>query len=224
MSHSTDNILKSLAQAMSIFENNFPLASLKKTNFNQQPLITLLNCSDSRVPVNIFGDSFNRIFCVENIGNQVKTSEGSIMYGLMHLHTPIMLVVGHSDCGALKAANSDYSKEPEPIIRELNIVKRSLTEIAYIQPLNEDPQVKFTQLAELNVDMQIRYLLENGSVAELVKNRSLSMIGMVVDLHNVYNEGYGKTYIINLNGEQDPAKIKQLINQKDLSVQIQRLT
>jgi carbonic anhydrase len=224
MSHSTDNILKSLAQAMSIFENNFPLASLKKTNFNQQPLITLLNCSDSRVPVNIFGDSFNRIFCVENIGNQVKTSEGSIMYGLMHLHTPIMLVVGHSDCGALKAANSDYSKEPEPIIRELNIVKRSLTEIAYIQPLNEDPQVKFTQLAELNVDMQIRYLLENGSVAELVKNRSLSMIGMVVDLHNVYNEGYGKTYIINLNGEQDPAKIKQLIDQKDLSVQIQRLT
>lgn len=224
MSHSTDNILKSLAQAMSIFENNFPLASLKKTNFNQQPLITLLNCSDSRVPVNIFGDSFNRIFCVENIGNQVKTSEGSIMYGLMHLHTPIMLVVGHSDCGALKAANSDYSKEPEPIIRELNIVKRSLTEIAYNQPLNEDPQVKFTQLAELNVDMQIRYLLENGSVAELVKNRSLSMIGMVVDLHNVYNEGYGKTYIINLNGEQDPAKIKQLINQKDLSVQIQRLT
>lgn len=224
MSHSTDNILKSLAQAMSIFENNFPLASLKKTNFNQQPLITLLNCSDSRVPVNIFGDSFNRIFCVENIGNQVKTSEGSIMYGLMHLHTPIMLVVGHSDCGALKAANSDYSKEPEPIIRELNIVKRSLTEIAYNQPLNEDPQVKFTQLAELNVDMQIRYLLENGSVAELVKNRSLSMIGMVVDLHNVYNEGYGKTYIINLNGEQDPAKIKQLIDQKDLSVQIQRLT
>ena len=41
---------------------------------------------------------------VINIGNQVKTGEGSLLYGLLHLHTPVMVVAGRW-CGAIKAAD-----------------------------------------------------------------------------------------------------------------------
>jgi len=217
--------IKSIKDAMVAFESSFPLDSLQKTNFGQQPSVTLLTCSDSRVPENVFGQSFNRIFTVENIGNQVKTSEGSLLYGLLHLRTPLMMVAGHSDCGALKAAGSDYSTEPEAIVRELDCVNRSLNEIlSSSQALNEEPIVKYTQLAELNVDMQVKYLLGNTSVARLVENGSLSIIGIIVDLHNVYGQGYGKSYLINCNGMRDPNKLKDVGYLSGLSVRMKRLT
>ena len=232
MSHFTEeanvdkvSIIKSIKDAMDVFERNFPLDSLQKTNFGQRPSITLLTCSDSRVPVNVFGESFNRIFSVENIGNQVKTSEGSILYGLLHLRTPLMMVVGHSDCGALKAATSDYSGEPDAIIRELDNVTKSLHNLqGSPQILSEDPLVKYTQLAELNVDKQLEYLLANTSVARLVEDGSLFIIGAILDLHNVYGEGYGKSYLINCNGRRDPGKLKEVSYLSDLSVRMRRLT
>ncbi len=218
-------IIKSIKDAMVAFESSFPLDSLQKTNFGQQPFVTLLTCSDSRVPENVFGQSFNRIFTVENIGNQVKTSEGSLLYGLLHLRTPLMIVAGHSDCGALKAAGSDYSTEPEAIVRELDCVNRSLNEIlSSSQTLNGEPIVKYTQLAELNVDMQVKYLLGNTFVARLVEDGSLSIIGIIVDLHNVYGQGYGKSYLINCNGMRDPNKLKDIGYLNGLFVRMKRLT
>ncbi len=213
------SIIKSIKEAAVVFENNFPLDNLKRTNFGQQPSVTLLTCSDSRVPEHVFGESFNRIFSVENIGNQVKTSEGSLLYGLLHLCTPLMMVVGHSDCGAIKAAGSNFSGEPEAIVKELGNVKRSLEEIqSSEQILNEEPVVKFTQLAELNVDMQVKYLCGNTSVAQLIKDGNLLLVGMMLDLHNVYGQGYGKSYLINCNGVRDTRKLMAIDYLSELSV------
>jgi len=219
------SIIESIKEDMLAFEKNFPLDSLQRTNFGQEPLITLLTCSDSRVPLYVFGETFNRIFSVENIGNQVKTSEGSILYGLLHLHTPFMLIVGHSDCGALKAAMSDYSGEPGAIARELDNVKKSLHEIqSSAYTLREEPSVKYTQLAELNVDMQVNYMLANTAVARLVEEGSLSIIGIILDLHNVYGQGYGKSYLINHNGVRNLQQLQQIKELKGLAARMQRLT
>lgn len=220
-----NSIIESIKKSILDFEKNFPLDSLQRTNFGQQPLITVLTCSDSRVPLYVFGETFNRIFSVENIGNQVKTSEGSILYGLLHLHTPLMLIAGHSDCGALKAASSDYSGEPGAIVRELDNVKRSLHEIqSSAYALQEEPSVKYTQLAELNVDMQVKYMLANTAVARLVEEGSLFIIGTILDLHNVYGQGYGKSYLINYNGVRHLPQLQQIKELKDLTAQMQRLT
>ena len=217
------SIIKSIKEAVAVFERNFPLDSMQKTNFGQRPYVTLLTCSDSRVPEHAFGESFNRIFSVENIGNQVKTSEGSILYGLLHLRTPIMIVAGHSDCGAIKAASSDYSGEPGAIVKELDNVKRSLEEIqSGEQILSEEPLVKFTQLAELNVDMQVEYLCGNTSVVRYIKDGSILIVGIMLDLHNVYGQGYGKSYLINCNGMRDTRKLADIDSLSELSVK--RLT
>ena len=173
----------------------------------------------------MFLRNFNRIFSVENIGNQVKTSEGSLLYGLLHLHTPLMVVAGHSDCGALKAASSDYSGEPEAIVKELDNVKRSLTEIQSSNyTLSEEPSVKYTQLAELNVDMQVKYILANTAVSGLVEGGDLLILGIILDLHNVYGQGYGKSYLINHNGICETRELLQIKDPNDLSIQVQRLT
>ena len=104
---------------------------------------------------------FNRVFTIENIGNQVKTGEGSILYGLLHLGTPFMIVSGHSDCGAIKAASSDYSGEPEALRKELTTVKQSLNQglKAMKGSLSDDRRKILSWGTEC--DVQIEYLLSH---------------------------------------------------------------
>lgn len=203
-------IIQDLYQSVISFEQNFPLEQFKAGNFKQHPVITLLTCSDARMPVDIFGSLFNRIFCVENIGNQVKTSEGSILYGLFHLHTPLMIIAGHTDCGAINAAETQFEHEPEAIVNELLIVKNSLEKARQLSgfPVESSP-LGASQLAELNVDMQINFLMANNKIAQLVRENHLTLLGVLADLHNVHGNGYGKIYTLNVNGENKTDAIKK---------------
>jgi len=72
----------------------------------QKPFVTVLTCSDSRVvPEFIFDANVGEIFVIRNAGNCVDTlTLGSIEYGVEHLSTPILLVLGHEKCGAVTAA------------------------------------------------------------------------------------------------------------------------
>jgi len=198
--------LKDLERGICGFEDAFPLEEFRLSSYRQQPWITLLTCSDARVPGTMVGKLFNRVFCVENIGNQFKTSEGSILYGLLHLRTPLMLVAGHSDCGAIKAAATDFSSEPLPLRKELETVKASIDEVTREVQLGnaENSPHWHTELAELNVDQQIAYLLDNSFVADKVNRGELLIIGIILDLHNIYNGGYGRIYTINVNGNFNP--------------------
>ena len=204
-----DVLMQGIVEGIAGFESEFPLEDFKKGDYKQHPIITLLTCSDSRMPVNIFGSIFNRIFSVENIGNQFRSSEGSVLYGLLHLHTPLMIVAGHTDCGAIKAAESNFVNEPLGIRNELSTVKDSLDAARRLYNVsNNDSDLKYTLLSEVNVDMQINYLLANPGISELVKNKELLIMGVMADLHNHYGEGYGRTYTINVNGEKDTSKLK----------------
>ncbi len=71
----------------------------------QQPLATILACSDSREPVEmIFDRGVGDLFVVRVAGNVAGPSElASIEYGVGHLGTPLLVVMGHSKCGAVTA-------------------------------------------------------------------------------------------------------------------------
>jgi len=219
-------LIKELEEGLDAFVQDFPLDNFKKGDYKQYPVITLLACSDSRVPGNMLGSLFNRVFSIENIGNQVKTGEGSILYGLLHLGTPFMIVSGHSDCGAIKAASSDFSGEPDALKKELEVVKESLAQgtKAFAGTLSDDDKVKYTQLGELNVDIQIDYLLDNPEVKALVDKKELYILGAMLDLHDVYGGGYAKTYLSNINGEKDPDVIKGFSELGSLPAKANRLT
>ena len=75
----------------------------------QQPFATVLGCSDSRVPVEyIFDRGIGDIFVIRVAGNVAMDPAviGSAEYAAGHLGTPVIVVLGHTDCGAAKAAIS----------------------------------------------------------------------------------------------------------------------
>ena len=159
----------------------------------QTPRATVVTCSDSRVHTHALDSTPDGdLFMVRNIGNQLATAEGSVEYGVHHLHTPLLIFVGHTACGAIKAASGDYRKESKTIRRELDTIKipKGGENLAGVK---------------LNVNNQVADAMKK--FAHEVKDGHLTVIGAVYDFSNEFGKGYGRLNIINLNGETDSAKI-----------------
>ncbi|MCL9683053.1 carbonic anhydrase [Legionella maioricensis] len=166
----------------------------------QTPLFTIVACSDSRVQSNILDDNpEGDFFTVRNIGNQIQTSMGSVDYGVSHLNTQILLIIGHSECGAIDAVMGDYKHLEPDIVKELDTIKISsgVSNIAGVQQ---------------NVNNQVNIALNKYS--QKIKNEQLFVVGAVYDFANEMHKGAGELLIININGETNPAKLKKIINIK----------
>lgn len=72
----------------------------------QRPFATIVTCADSRVvPEHIFMAGLGEVFVIRVAGNVVGPTEAaSALYACEHLHTRLLLVLGHTHCGAIKAA------------------------------------------------------------------------------------------------------------------------
>lgn len=168
----------------------------------QTPSLTVITCSDSRVHTQLFGmDPDNNIFVIRNIGNQIKTAEGSVDYGVRHLPTKILLIMGHSSCGAVKAAMGDYSGETKGIKSELDTLKPVIAAGDSTGDLNS----RWNKNVERNVDYQVKAALE--LYKEKVQANELTVVGAVYDFNDLYGKGRGKLVITNINGETTPNKI-----------------
>ncbi|MHA3840738.1 carbonic anhydrase [Sphingomonas aestuarii] len=77
----------------------------------QAPFCAYVSCSDSRVPPELlFGRGLGELFIIRNAGNTVDTvAMGSIEYAVAVLGVPLVVVMGHESCGAVKAAMSVVS-------------------------------------------------------------------------------------------------------------------
>jgi carbonic anhydrase len=75
----------------------------------QKPFVTVLTCADSRMPVErVFDRGVGEIFVIRVAGAVAGTHEtGTIEYGVGHLKTPLVVVMGHTKCGAVAAAASN---------------------------------------------------------------------------------------------------------------------
>jgi carbonic anhydrase len=89
----------------------------------QSPYAAIVGCSDSRVPVELIFDAGpGELFVVRSAGNVVGSTEmGSLEYAIEHLKTPLVLVMGHQHCGAVKAAvaGGTFSDSLEGLLREI---------------------------------------------------------------------------------------------------------
>ena len=104
----------------------------------QQPFAAVLGCSDSRVPVEeIFDRGIGDIFVIRVAGNVAMDPVviGSAEYASGHLGTPVIVVLGHTGCGAVKAAISgpplegsirEVQKKIEPVV---SLVKKERPEL-----------------------------------------------------------------------------------------------
>jgi carbonic anhydrase len=78
----------------------------KHLKAGQNPFATILACADSRVPPElVFDEGFGDLFVIRVAGNIVSLDVlGSLQYAMQHLHTPLIVVMGHESCGAVTAA------------------------------------------------------------------------------------------------------------------------
>lgn len=191
---------------LKIFKGNDEYVSSHDKNYfntfknSQNPRIALLTCSDSRVQTSIFGiDSINEIFVVRNIGNQIMPVFGSIDYAIIHLKTPVLLIMGHTHCGAIKAVFANYENETFDIIRELDHLS---IPIRHIKHRKHDFEEEWLRITEQNIDYQVKLAIKKYS--SVIAKGDLIVLGLIDDFTNVFESGEGKLIIINVNGETDP--------------------
>ncbi|MDL2258854.1 carbonic anhydrase [Eubacteriales bacterium OttesenSCG-928-K08] len=136
---------------------------------SQKPFAVVLCCSDSRVAPEIFFDQkLGDIFVIRNAGNITdETVLGSIEYAVEHLHTPLVVVCGHSCCGAVTAAYE--GSELPPNIQ--SIAERIKPAISRGGDLDK--------VIHNHVEVVVEQVLED----EFVKEMGTKVAGAYYDIH-----------------------------------------
>lgn len=158
---------------MTAFEED--LAILKQhTEGKQEPFAAVLSCADSRVPVEIvFDQSIGHIFVTRVAGN-VVTPEliGSLEYGAAVLGTKVILVMGHSNCGAVKAT-----------IQGKAVPGQISSLFPHIQAAVDQAGSDLEAATKANAVNQAKLLRQSSTViSEMVKENKIKVVAAYYDL------------------------------------------
>jgi carbonic anhydrase len=148
----------------------------------QHPFATILSCSDSRVPLQIvFDQGIGDIFGINIAGNVVgKPQLGSIEYGVAHTGTKLVVVLGHTNCGAVTAACTGGGHEGN-----IEVLMRALAPAVKKAEENTGKKGKeiIPETVKANVFIQIAALLRgSGILREAVMKKEIQIIGAVYDI------------------------------------------
>lgn len=149
---------------------------------------TVLACSDSRAPVElIFDAGVMDIFVVRVAGNVCDADEaGSIEYGLAHVHTPVLVVLGHTQCGAVTAVTRSLHGKKERLERNIpplveNIVPAVKRAMDQHKNVHGDDVVPYA--IEENVWQSIHDLfMKSPAVRNIVKEGKAVVVGAIYDV------------------------------------------
>lgn len=143
----------------------------------QYPYAVILSCSDSRVPTEeVFGEGLGSIFVVRNAGNVVDDiSLGSIEYGAEHLGSPLIVVMGHQNCGAVKATveGGEVSENIQSII---DLIKPSY-EIAKKEGSTTEVEALCAKTEDENIKNSINAIKESEVIDHLIKENKVKVVG-----------------------------------------------
>lgn len=107
-----------------VVEKNMCVETLKKFAFHQNPGAVILTCSDSRVvPEIIFNCGIGEIFVIRVAGMTTGPNIiESVEYAVKSLKVPLLVLLGHDDCGVMKYAHEKFPNEPKDYCSLLNCV------------------------------------------------------------------------------------------------------
>ncbi len=149
----------------------------------QQPFATILGCSDSRVPPEIlFDQGFGDLFVIRVAGNVVDpVVTGSVEYGVEHLKTQVVIVMGHEGCGAVTAAlrsNEQQAKEPDEIKTLVSKIALALRNVA----TEGEFETRLAAAVDANVRWSVKQLNAVPDLAKAVREQRTLIMGCVYDL------------------------------------------
>lgn len=149
----------------------------------QQPFAIILGCSDSRVPAEIvFDQGLGDLFVIRVAGNIVAPSQiGSVEFAAARYDTRLVVVLGHSQCGAVVATVEELLRPTENQSRNLRaIVDRVRPSVQGLlaTDLRHDVDALVAQGVRANIRASVDHLRHGSQVLEqLIQDEGLRVIG-----------------------------------------------
>lgn len=161
------------------------LERIRELKKGQHPFAIVVSCSDSRVPAElVFDQGLGDIFSIRTAGNVIGDYElGSLEYAVEHLDCKLIVVMGHKDCGAIKAFISSKG--------HYNHTDHIKNIINYIESENEEKNLKGAD--KLSVDKAIDANIAHGvtflrTAEPILKERfdqkKVEIIGALYDIES----------------------------------------
>lgn len=158
----------------------------------QNPFAIILGCSDARVPVEIvFDQGLGDLFVIRVAGNVVAPSQiGSVEFAAEKFGTRLVVVLGHSNCGAVTACveamiNPDqyYSPNLQSIVDRIRPSVYNLHELATANGKDVDASELVDRSIRANVRMSVSQLKHGSRILEdMVNSGELLIVGAEYDL------------------------------------------
>ncbi len=152
----------------------------------QTPCAVVVCCADSRVPAeHIFHAGLGELFVIRNAGNVMGTYDlGSIEYAVEHLNVQLVLIMGHTNCGAVGSAmmNEVWSGALAEVLKEVGLAIGD----------ERDPR----EAERKNLIHSMKRLGESGILRELHQEGKVEFAGAIYDIRT------GKVEFLGENGEE----------------------
>jgi carbonic anhydrase len=195
-------------------------ADLADHRDGQRPPVVSVCCSDSRVSQEGMWavEEPGFLFTAGNIGNRVsdvvdgeRVLSGSVAYPLAHTGTDVLAIVGHTGCGAVGAAlaavrDDAYPTDPGVRADVAELVPIVEAGLSAIDDGDETAASVRNHLVEYNVHEQVAVARDADTAADA------DVFGFVYDFHGAYGDRDGAVYLVNANGERDPAALRELVD------------
>jgi len=147
---------------------------------HQNPPVTVLSCSDSRVPPElVFNRSLDQLFVIRVAGNVASPFDlASIEYAIKNGYTKLIVVLGHEECGAVRAALATTNPGTPSLDALVERIRESFNGI----PRNTEPRTVH-RAVEANARASAAYLLKNSEVIRnAVSSGRVGLISAYYDL------------------------------------------
>ena len=149
----------------------------------QEPFAIILGCSDSRVPAEIvFDQGLGDLFVIRVAGNIVASSQiGSVEFAAERVGTPLVVVLGHSRCGAVLATLEELMRPKEKQSRNLRSIVdriRPSVEGLLATELSHDSEALVRQAVRANIRASANQVRHGSEVLEeLIKKGRVLVVG-----------------------------------------------
>lgn len=156
------------------------------TKDKQHPFASFLSCSDSRAPVELlFDQALGDIFSVRLAGNIASDKAiGSLEFASKYLGSKLIVVMGHTSCGAVKAACDDF--KDGHIGEIINLIKPSIRHEKTISDPSQrnSKNADFVEkIGELNVKYQIDTIIRCSDIVDdMLQSKQIGIVGAVYDI------------------------------------------
>jgi len=158
-------------------------ARRKELAAGQEPFAIILGCSDSRVPAEIvFDQGLGALFVIRVAGNIVASSQvGSVEFAAARFGTRLVVVLGHSQCGAVLATLDELQQPTGNQSRNLRSIVdrvRPSVEALLATDLRHDPEALVREAVRANVRVSVNHLRHGSEVLEqLIQSDGLLVVG-----------------------------------------------